>query len=195
MAAGLDLLTEARAEGLVQDVIMLTAARDAASVQTALQHGASDFLVKPFTRERLYAALDALEQRHQAMQSGEREFTQQALDRLLGYQGAAAPPKWVDAHTLERVLSSLREAGAPLSAEEVGAAVGIHRATAWPYLEQLTESEQAEVVEYGSVGRPTKRYQLRLSPAAEQTKEAERGVKFVYRQRLSVLLSVLVFVI
>lgn len=112
--SGLDLLSEARAEGWVQDVIMLTAARDAASVQTALQHGAS-VLIKPFTRERLYAALDALEQRHQAMQSGEREFTQQALDRLLGHtQGGAALPKRVDANTLERVLGSLRVAQSPL---------------------------------------------------------------------------------
>ncbi|MFC3860892.1 HTH domain-containing protein, partial [Deinococcus antarcticus] len=49
-----------------------------------------------------------------------------------------------------------------LSAEEVGRDLGINRATAWRYLEQLTELGQAELdMEYGGVGRPTKRYRLR----------------------------------
>lgn len=160
--SGLDLLAEARAEGWGGDVVMLTAARDAASVQTALQHGVTDFLIKPFTRERLYQALDTLEERQTAMQGGEREFTQQALDKLLSthHPAAQAAPKRTDSGTLERVLRALQAATEPLSAEQVGSELGMNRATAWRYLEQLVGSGQAEVVvEYGGVGRPTKRYQ------------------------------------
>ena len=163
--SGLDLLTEARAEGWIQDVILLTAARDAASVQTALNGGAADFLIKPFTRERLYAALNTAQQRREAMRGGEREFTQGALDRLMGYAKPQHLPKRVEAHTLEKVAEVLRASPAPMSAEEVGRELGINRATAWRYLEQLIEVAQAELdMEYGGVGRPTKRYRLSSSP-------------------------------
>lgn len=159
---GLTLLGEARAEGWVQDVVLLTAARDAASVQAALGGGAADFLIKPFTRERLFAALDAVQERQDAMRGGEREFTQGALDRLLGHARTQHLPKRVEAHTLEKVQELLRTGPVPLSAEEVGRQLGINRATAWRYLEQLVELGQAELdLEYGSVGRPTKRYRLR----------------------------------
>lgn len=161
-SSGLDLLSEARADGWGGDVIMLTAARDAASVQMALQHGVTDLLIKPFTRERLYQALDTLEQCYAAMQGGEREFTQQALDKLLAAHSAApSAPKRSDSGTLERVLEALQETAAPLSAEEVGARLGMNRATAWRYLEQLVDRQQTEVVlEYGGVGRPTELYQV-----------------------------------
>lgn len=162
--SGLDLLAEARAEGWVSEVILLTAARDAASVQQALSGGAADFLIKPFTQARLFAALEHLAERRAAMRGGEREFTQGALDRLLGHAHSAPLPKRVDAHTLERVLEVLRQAGTPQSAEEVGAALNINRATAWRYLEQLVEQGQARLeVAYGGVGRPTKRYRLTAS--------------------------------
>lgn len=157
--SGLDLLAEARAQGWADEVLMLTAARDAASVQQALQGGAADFLIKPFTRERLYAALDAIEARRAAMQGGEREFTQSALDKLFHREGAKRPET---GGTVARVLEVLRASETPLSAEEVGAQLGINRATAWRYLEQLAAQEQAEVVlEYGNVGRPTKGYRAK----------------------------------
>ncbi|GHG02785.1 transcriptional regulatory protein [Deinococcus piscis] len=163
--SGLDLLAEARAEGWIQDVILLTAARDAASVQAALSGGAADFLIKPFTRSRLYAALDTIQQRHEAMRGGEREFTQGALDRLLGHAKPQHLPKRVEAHTLEKVGEVLRASSAPMSAEEVGRELGINRATAWRYLEQLTGLGQAELdMEYGGLGRPTKRYRWCVAP-------------------------------
>ncbi len=159
--SGLDLLAEARTEGWVSDVIMLTAARDASSVQAALSSGSADFLIKPFTDKRLFAALDALAERRQAMRGGERQFTQGALDRLLGHARNQHLPKRVEAHTLDRVLQTLQASPNALSAEEVGAQLGINRATAWRYLEQLVEQRQADlVVEYGGVGRPTKRYRV-----------------------------------
>lgn len=159
---GLEMLAEARLEGWVQDVILLTAARDAQSVQAALSGGAADFLIKPFTKERLFAALDHLQERHEAMRGGERQFTQKALDRLLGHTQGQPLPKRVDAHTLSRVQEVLETQGEALTAEDVGQQLGINRATAWRYLEQLVSQQQAELVmEYGAVGRPTKRYQIK----------------------------------
>ena len=156
---GLEMLPQARLEGWVSDVIVLTAARDAGSVRSALSGGATDFLIKPFTRERLFAALDTVAERREAMRGGERQFTQGALDRLLGNARSQNLPKRVEAHTLEKVLDVLRASPHPLSAEEVGRELGINRATAWRYLEQLVEQRQAQLdLEYGGVGRPTKRY-------------------------------------
>ena len=54
------------------------------------------------------------------MRGGEREFTQGALDRLLGHARTQHLPKRVEAHTLEKVAEVLRASPEPLSAEDVG---------------------------------------------------------------------------
>jgi two-component system response regulator DcuR len=46
--SGLDLLPALRADGRNIDVIMMTSAADALTVQTALRYGVVDYLIKPF---------------------------------------------------------------------------------------------------------------------------------------------------
>ncbi len=51
--SGLDLLPTIRESGRAIDVIMITSAADAATVQTAMHYGVVDYLIKPFQFPRL----------------------------------------------------------------------------------------------------------------------------------------------
>ena len=56
---GLEFLQAVRAAGIAADVIMITAANDAATVEALTRLGVVDYLVKPFAYERFRQALDA----------------------------------------------------------------------------------------------------------------------------------------
>ena len=157
---GLRLVHTLRAEERSFEAIMITAANDVGSVQQALHDGVLDYLIKPFERSRLRQALEHYRERLRVR--GGQSFTQARLDSLLGHSVAAHLPKGVDAATLERVREALLEGGQALSAEEIGARVGLNRVTAWRYLEHLMQvGFCALVVAYGGVGRPTKRYRAK----------------------------------
>jgi two-component system response regulator DcuR len=57
--SGLDLLPTIRASGRPVDVIMITSAADAATVQTSMHYGVVDYLIKPFQFPRFEEALTA----------------------------------------------------------------------------------------------------------------------------------------
>lgn len=151
---GLDLLRELRLEGAQVDAVLVTAASDTPSVQSALLHGAADYLVKPVTPERFALALERVRER--AALWAQRDVRQGHLDAL--FTPLADDGSGLDAETLRRVRAALRD-GAPHTAQEVGQALGLSRVTAWRYLEYLTaQGEATAAADARSVGRPAKRY-------------------------------------
>lgn len=56
--SGTELLMQLRAKGVDADVIMVTSANDAKTVNDAVRLGAVDYLVKPFAYERFQQALE-----------------------------------------------------------------------------------------------------------------------------------------
>lgn len=159
---GLELCRSLRAAGLLCDVIAVTSARDLSVVRAAVSIGVSQYLIKPFT----YAALAEKLKRYaefRATMDGAAEADQHAVDRALatlrGGAGAALP-KGMSLATLELIAAELRKYPDGVSAQEVGAAVGVSRVTARRYLEYLIETGAARrLPRYGSVGRPELRYQ------------------------------------
>ncbi len=55
--SGLELLRILRAEGVNADVIMVTSADDAATIESFIRLGVTDYLIKPFGYERFQLAL------------------------------------------------------------------------------------------------------------------------------------------
>jgi len=157
--SGLDLVRRFREEGRAFDAILITAASDLDSVRRALRSGALDYLIKPFERARLHEALCRYRSRVCPV---EPRFTQECLDHFLGHSGEGILPKGLDPRTLAQVREALAASDCFLSAEEVGARVGLSRVSAWRYLEYLGGSGtiESETV-HGGVGRPAKRYRLR----------------------------------
>ncbi|MFS4504897.1 response regulator [Clavibacter sp. Sh2141] len=153
--SGLDLVRR-----IEPDVILVTAADDAATVRRALRGGAVSYLVKPFAPELLLARLAA----YAAYRAGldtERPLDQAAVDRAMqslrpGRTGANARPA-----TEQAVLDALAAAGDELSAPDIAERVGVSRATAQRYLGALARERVVDVqLKYGSTGRPEHRYRI-----------------------------------
>ncbi|WP_405488082.1 response regulator [Streptomyces sp. NBC_00096] len=173
---GLDLVRRLRERGHRTDVIMVTAARDLATVQAAMRLGALQYLVKPFTFASLRTRLEAYGAlRHTLDTGGEAE--QAEVDRIFGTLAAAradAPndlPKGHSAPTAELVRRILLDAGGPLSTQQIADRVGISRQTAQRYLKLLDRTGRVTLaLRYGETGRPEHRYSW-LPPATGRAPE------------------------
>ncbi len=158
---GLEVLRRLRATPAQRvDVIVVTAARDAASVEEALRNGSLYYLVKPFGPATLRERLAAYGQMRRRLASL-AEASQAEVDEVytaLRTSAARELPKGHSPQTLGTIVETLRGAGRDLSAEEVAAEAGVSRATAQRYLSHLSRIGRVELVlRYGS-GRPEHRY-------------------------------------
>jgi response regulator of citrate/malate metabolism len=162
--SGLEVVQHVRNAQHDCEVIMITAANDTGIVQQALREGAVDYLIKPFAQTRLREALARYTTRRSV--NTPEQLTQHKLDRLLGFPTRQRLPKGIDETTLEQVRAYLNASSETLSAEQVGQLIGVSRVTAWRYLEYLKEIGVADlVIDYGSVGRPVKRYSsIKMGP-------------------------------
>lgn len=161
---GLDLLRRLRRGAAAVDVILITAAREMASLQEALRGGVFDYIVKPVFFPRFQDALHKFRDYRLRLESG-GALEQQDIDRLLRPPAAheveaELTPKGIDPLTLKKVRQVFDDhAVADLSADEVGRRIGTSRSTARRYLEFLiTEGYLKADLIYGVVGRPERRY-------------------------------------
>ncbi|MEU4696481.1 response regulator [Nonomuraea dietziae] len=155
---GLEVCRAVRAAGLACDVIAVTSARDLAVVRNAVSLGVAQYLLKPFT----FATLREKLLRYAEFRASEGEVTGQGdVDRALAtLRGHSSLPKGMTQDTLDAVCAELRRS--PMSAQAVGAAIGVSRVTARRYLEHLVDVGSADrVPQYGGVGRPELLYRIR----------------------------------
>ena len=160
--SGLDVLRTLREPGQPHvDVIAVTAAKDVATLRTAIHGGVIHYLVKPFffdtLRERLegYAALHGRLERL-------RDPDQHDIDHvfsLLRSHGRHGLPKGISAPTLETVVDVLQRSQGDVTAVDLAEATGISRGTARRYLEYLALTGAVELsLRYGTTGRPEHKY-------------------------------------
>ncbi|MBN2910050.1 response regulator [Polycladomyces sp. WAk] len=163
---GLQLLTEIRKEGKSVDVIVISAANDIQNIKQALRLGAVDYLIKPFTFERLKTALQTY-QKEQEMIQEQNEWNQEELDKLLLHPDqtrstSAKLPKGLTRETLQRVVKSIDTLKSGFTTEELARDIGISRVSARKYLKFLTEIGCLSVEPvYGTGGRPVYRYDVK----------------------------------
>lgn len=164
-AHGLDLLRRLQARsGPRPDVIVITAARDADSVRTALQLGAVGYLVKPFAFHVLADRLLAYRELRQRLATLD-QASQEDVDSLYSLVRTPSPlrlPKGQSEPTMRKILDVVRGCAHELETVEVAERVGISRATAQRYLAELVRAGFLELtLQYGTTGRPTHRYRAR----------------------------------
>ncbi|MEV5509321.1 response regulator [Streptomyces orinoci] len=160
--SGLSLIHRLRQLGHLTDVIMVTAARDIATVQTAMRYGALQYLVKPFSFAGLRVKLEAYARLRRTLELT-AEAEQDQVDQIFGTlrtAAASAPlPKGHSAPTAELIRRVLSDAAQPLSAHEVALRSGLSRSTAQRYLKRLEQSGRLSLtLRYGETGRPEHRY-------------------------------------
>ncbi|MEU5464394.1 response regulator [Streptomyces althioticus] len=158
---GLDVVREMRRRGHQADVIMVTAARDVATVQAAMRHGALQYLVKPFAFAGLRGKLEAYARLRRTLDGG-GEAEQAEVDRIFGALSEATEPQLPKGHsptTAGLVRRALTTAEGPLSAQEIAERTGVSRQTAQRYLKLLERTGRATLtLRYGDAGRPEHRY-------------------------------------
>jgi two-component system CitB family response regulator len=148
------------------DVLMVTAASDAASVRRALGAGVINYLVKPFTLPELADRLRAYARyRLQLERTG--SLQQADIDRAVrtlreGDLVDGTVPKGRSPQTARLVVDRLRSAAEPQTATDVATALGLSRPTAQRYLADLAAAGRVDVsLRYGTAGRPEHRYAWR----------------------------------
>lgn len=166
---GLETLRQIRGEMVNVDVISVTAANDMPTIQNILHLGVYDYIMKPFTFERMQQTLENYRQYKKKTQSVE-DITQQELDALIRKglveeKVEAMPdlelelPKGFNRSTLDKVLAYLKKSQNGVSADEVAASIGVARVTARRYLDFMEKRQLIKVdVQYGGVGRPVNQY-------------------------------------
>ena len=164
---GLSLLRSLQdGEEPAPDALVVTAAQDLETVRGAIRSGAVYYLVKPFGFQQLRERLEAYRRWREQLGSATRadQATIDELYRALRTAPPARPGRRLPP-TMQSVLTCVREADQPLSANDVAAQVGISRPTAQRYLSELERRRVVELVlEYGAPGRPSHLY--RPSPPA-----------------------------
>lgn len=165
--SGLSLLPTIRASGRKTDVIMITSASDASTLQTAMHYGVVDYLIKPFQFPRFAEALNGWCKKKQLMES-HQYYEQADVDRLL--RGGA--PELADSRRLPKGLTpqTLRtlclwidaHPGTEFSTDDLANAVNISRVSCRKYLIWLAQVNILHTsIHYGATGRPVYRYRLR----------------------------------
>jgi response regulator of citrate/malate metabolism len=167
--SGLEVLRQLTGDrdpaGTRPDAVVITGARDMATVRSAMKLGAVGYLVKPFGFAAFSERLTAFRELHQRFHSlsPTAETDQAQVDALFSAaRPVPAPPapvpvKGLSAPTLALVREALR--GQDRSAAEVAAATGVSRPTAQRYLSYLVRDGLAHLeFRYGSAGRPEHRY-------------------------------------
>ncbi|WMN86083.1 response regulator [Vibrio parahaemolyticus] len=159
---GLEILNTLRAKNQTCDVILITAARDVDTLQTAMRGGVVDYLLKPIMFPRLEVALKKyLSQRERFDVAGSLDQSQ--VDKMfqsssIADSGAKRLPKGIDSVTLDKIRD-LFPGEEMLTADEAGEKIGASRTTARRYLEYLISSGELEAdLNYGTVGRPERCY-------------------------------------
>ncbi|WP_321463265.1 response regulator [uncultured Vibrio sp.] len=159
---GLEILNTLRTKNQTCDVILITAARDVETLQTAMRGGVVDYLLKPIMFPRLEVALKKyLSQRERLNVAG--SLDQSLVDKMLQSNSvtntaAKRLPKGIDSVTLDKIRD-LFPGGEMLTADEAGEKIGASRTTARRYLEYLISAGELEAdLNYGTVGRPERCY-------------------------------------
>lgn len=149
-------------ERFQMDVFVITAARDSQSVKEALQLGAANYIVKPFTQKQLSDRLLAYKDAFTRL-SSVQDISQAEVDQVSALMRGVTPiadlNNGAKKPTVESITNYLKNAETALSASELSAGLGISRATAQRYLSQMVDRRLLILeLQYGTAGRPIHKY-------------------------------------
>jgi len=163
---GLDFMWKVRQHTRSIDFILITAAKEANTLQEAIRGGAYDYILKPMNFNRFQSALNNFKVfKNKLNEIGELE--QNVVDDLLHsgnsdeqFTQSTRMPKNIDQITAKKVEEAiLKHKAKSISAEELGKMIGMSRTTARRYLEYLASINVVTPnLVYGTVGRPERQY-------------------------------------
>ena len=164
---GLELLRSIRGAGIQCGVIMITAATEMQIVEDTIRLGIEDYIIKPFSYQRLRDAVQKYA-RKIALVKGSARADQSVVDQLLHstFSPEQAPRelrKGLNAKTLQSLEQLLREnPESPHTCESISAVSGLSKVTVRHYLNFLMETGVlSSSIDYETGGRPRVLYRLK----------------------------------
>lgn len=165
--SGIELLRVMRGTGIPTAVIMITAAVEMQVVEEALKLGIEDYLIKPFSFQRLQEAVRKCMGRLNLVK-GSSTADQAMVDQLLRNsfpsEGSTRElRKGLNPKTLTAIEELIREnPGTPHTCESISAESGLSKVTVRHYLNYLMEiGTLRSSIDYETGGRPRVLYRLK----------------------------------
>ena len=165
VCSGIELLRKLRGEWNRTAVIMVTAATEMNLVDEALHLGIEDYIIKPFSYDRLREAVLRFRDRARLVRTN-RNASQDVVDQLLGNQPvkpqAQKLPKGLNHRTLETIRRMVEDsADGAHTCESISAVSGLSRVTVRHYLNYLIDAGVlTSAIDYETGGRPRVLYRV-----------------------------------
>ena len=166
VCSGIELLRQIRSNGIQTAVIMITAATEVAVVDEALLLGIVDYLIKPFSYERLRDTVLRFRDKL-SLRQGVEKANQDMVDKLMGKRTPKKAnddlPKGLNARTLAAIREVVDHSpDGEHTCESISAASGLSRVTVRHYLNYLIERDVlTSSIDYETGGRPRVLYKLK----------------------------------
>lgn len=166
---GLDILKEIREEGILTDVIMVTAANGIDELKKAFSFGIVDYLVKPFEFDRFKEGIEKFRKKRDVFR-GSKKVNQEMLDNLLNLKSGnniiteneEDLPKGLNNRTLKKIIEFLEENKEKTwTLRELAKEIKISNVTIKKYMDYFELKDIVYVqATAGNVGRPELKYKL-----------------------------------
>ena len=163
---GLSLLKKIRAAEINTDIIMVTASNDKNTLDTVLNFGVIDYLVKPFVQERFQQALDKFVE-CAIQKNNVLVLDQNKIDEILNSEHASFKnvelPKGIQEKTLDKIREYLKkDLNSGHTSEQIATFLDVSKVTIRKYMHYLTKNgEVVEQINYDTGGRPCMVYFLK----------------------------------
>ena len=156
---GLSLLKKIRTAEINTDIIMVTASNDKNTLDTVLNFGVVDYLVKPFVQNRFQQALDKFV-KYSNQKKNICVVDQNKIDEILNCEHSANNnielPKGIQEKTLNKIRELMKKT--PRSghtSEQIAEILDISKVTVRKYMHYLTKNREViEQINYDTGGRP-----------------------------------------
>ena len=172
--SGTEFLYRLRKEDLPLDVIVVTASSDVEQVRDVLPFGVVDYLLKPFSSERMVETLLKFDQRRRIINSTGR-LNQSEIDAVFANRPAseetfvaALREKGLQTQIYDQLLQRIRQERA-MPADLLAQQLSLSKVTVQRYLNYMVEQHEiSSRVEYETGGRPAVFYHA--VPGREESK-------------------------
>ena len=174
---GLDLLSHIRKLTQSLEVIVITAASEAKTVEKGLHFGVVDYLIKPFTNERFQESLSLFFQRKQTL--AQTSLMQAAIDPLVKGDSKSSKMKPAKTESLDkglvmdtliRIKETISHLPQPFTIQELAEKSGFSHVSVRKYIVYLEEQhELTSQVIYTKIGRPYKIYTALIQPGKHRS--------------------------
>ena len=161
---GIEVLKKIRENKLHCEVIMVTAANDATTLEETLHLGVLDFLIKPFAYERFQVSLEKFIANKEAFRDANETIDQSYVDSLISNQGTSHPseenlPKGIQKKTLDLITEYMKDKKGWISGDQISEEIGLSSVTVRHYMSYLMETKKVKgEINYETGGRPSMLY-------------------------------------